>query len=161
MNPAQDNALREHLLELLDARAAHLDFDKAIAGVPPSKRGRVPEGLVWSLWQQLEHMRICQWDIVEFSRNAEHHSPDWPDGYWPASPEPPDELAWDAAVAVLRNDLQAMKDLVTDPQTDLFAKIPHGSGQTILREAMLLADHNAYHLGQFVLTRRLLKIWSD
>jgi hypothetical protein len=106
-------------------------------------------------------MRICQWDIFEFSRNAEHVSPDFPDGYWPVTDGPPDVEAWDKSVEAFRADLQAMVDLVSDPGTDLFAPIRHGDGQTILREALLVADHNAYHLGQLVFLRRCLGAWED
>ena len=114
-----------------------------------------------SPWQLLEHLRICQWDILEFSRDAAHVSPHFPVGYWPDGPSPPDEHAWDRSVEQFRADIQAMKDLVADPSTDLLAVIPWGSGQTILREALLVADHNAYHLGQLVMVRRMLGAWTD
>ena len=106
-------------------------------------------------------MRIAQWDILEFSRNAKHVSPPFPDGYWPDEDAPPDAVAWDRCLAAFRADLQAMQDLVADPSTDLFAPIPHGDGQTILREALLVADHNAYHLGQLVMLRRMLGAWPE
>jgi hypothetical protein len=104
-------------------------------------------------------MRIAQWDILEFSRNPRHVSPEWPSGYWPPTETPPDQKAWNASVKAFQSDLRAMQKLVTDPSTDLFAKIAHGDGQTILREALLVADHNAYHLGQVVQLRRLLDAW--
>src|SRR4029079_18998670 len=107
----------------------------------------------------LEHLRLAQWDILEFSRDPKHVSPKWPEGYWPASPEPPDAGAWEHSVATSRRDLQAMKELVADPRSDLHAPFAHGEGQTMLREALLVADHNAYHLGQMVLVRRLLGCW--
>jgi hypothetical protein len=112
------------------------------------------------LWQLLEHIRIGQWDILEFSRNPKHVSPPWPKGYWPATEVPPSASAWNNSLRKVREDLKAMEELVASPKTDLLAKIPHGSGQTILREALLLADHNAYHVGQMVLLRRLLDAWK-
>lgn len=156
----KDQALRDHLLELLRGRSAHLDFDKAIGGLPAHLRGVRPADLPHSAWELLEHIRIAQWDILEFSRNADHVSPGWPGGYWPESPAPPDAAAWEGSVEAVRRELREMMDLVADPGTDLYAKIPWGDGQTILREAMLVADHNAYHLGQIVLVRRLLGAWS-
>jgi hypothetical protein len=155
-----DRALREHLLYLLKGGGAHLDFETAIAGLPPELRSAKPTGVPHSPWRLLEHMRIAQWDILEFSRNAKHVSPRFPEGYWPADDGPPDDAAWDRSVAGFRADLKAMQDLVADPSTDLFARIPHGDGQTILREALLVADHNAYHLGQLVVVRRALGAWA-
>jgi hypothetical protein len=152
-------ALREHLLYLLRGGGAHLDFDAAIAGLPAPLRGAKAAGVPHSPWRLLEHMRIAQRDILEFSRNPRHVSPPFPDGYWPADDAPPDAAAWDRSVAAFRADLEAMQDLVADPATDLFAPIPHGEGQTILREALLAADHNAYHLGQLVMLRRVLGAW--
>ena len=156
-----DDRLREHLLELLTGGHAHLDFEKAIAGLPPSLRGAKPPGLPHTPWRLVEHMRIAQWDILRFSVDPKHESPEFPDGYWPAGDAPSDPKAWDQSVALFRADLQAMKDLVSDPGTDLFKPISHGRGQTILREALLVADHNAYHLGQLVTVRRLLGAWSE
>lgn len=154
-----DQSLREHLLYLLRGGGAHLSLDEAIEGVPPELRGSKPEGVPHTPWRLLEHMRIAQWDILEFVRNPNHVSPKWPEGYWPEGDGPPDESAWDASVAALRRDLKAMQDLVADPATDLFTPLPHGQGQTVLREALLVADHNAYHMGQMVVVRRALGIW--
>src|SRR5205823_972266 len=154
-------ALREHLLYLLKGGGAHLNFDTAIAGLPAELRGAKPDGIPHSPWRLLEHMRIAQWDILEFSRNPKHVSPRFPDGYWPDGDAPPDGGAWERSVNAFRADLQGMCDLVAHPATDLFAPIPHGDGQTILREALLVADHNAYHLGQLVVVRRLLGCWRD
>ena len=154
-------SLREHLLYLLRGGGAHLDFDRAAAGLPPELQGAKPAGLPHSPWRLLEHMRIAQWDILEFSRNPRHVSPPFPDGYWPKGDAPPDPAAWDRSVAAFRTDLQAMQDLVADPGVDLFAPLPHGEGQTILREALLVADHNSYHLGQLVVVRRLLGAWPE
>jgi hypothetical protein len=155
----KDKALRQHLLYLLKDGGAHLNFDSAIAGLPAKLRGARPRGVPHSPWRLLEHMRIAQWDILEFSRNAKHVSPKFPDGYWPASDAPPSAAAWSKSVKAFRADLKAMRDLVANPRTDLFARIPHGDGQTILREALLVADHNAYHLGQLVAVRRALGAW--
>jgi len=122
-------------------------------------RGKRPKGAEHSPWEILEHLRIAQWDILEFSRNASHESPSWPGGYWPATAAPPDDGAWDKSVRAFRRDQKAVCDLIADPKTDLYARIPHGTGQTILREALLVADHNAYHVGQLILVRRLLGAW--
>jgi uncharacterized damage-inducible protein DinB len=154
---SQDRALRDHLLELLDSRSAHLDFDKAIQDLPPELRGRKAGEGFHTLWQLVEHLRITQWDILDFSRNPDYVALDWPKEYWPETEAPPDGEAWERSVEAFRKDLQAMKDLVADPETDLYAKIPWGDGQTILREAMLVADHNAYHLGQVMAVRKMLE----
>jgi hypothetical protein len=155
----QDQALREHLLYVLKKGDAHLSFDEAIEGLPVELRGARADREPHTPWRLLEHMRIAQWDILEFSRNPHHVSPPFPEGYWPAGDAPPSEAAWDQSVAAFRADLKAMQDLVANPATDLFAPIPHGQGQTILREALLVADHNAYHLGQLVMLRRVLGAW--
>jgi hypothetical protein len=156
----QDQALRDHVLYLLRGGGAHLNFDAAIAALPVKLRGAKPANVPHTPWRLLEHMRIAQWDILEFSRNHKHVSPKFPEGYWPAADAPPDEASWDRSVAAFRADLQAMCDLVSNPATDLFARIPQGEGQTILREALLIADHNAYHLGQLIVVRRALGAWS-
>ena len=156
-----ESVLREHLVNLLSGRGAHVEFDKAVAGLPVALRGKRPRGQSFTLWRLLEHMRIAQWDILEFSHDAKHVSPDWPEGYWPKGDAPPSGKAWNESVSTFRRDLAAMQALVSDPATDLYARIPHGDGQTVLREALLLADHNSYHLGQFVLLRRLLGAWKD
>jgi hypothetical protein len=156
-----ETKLREHLLYLLNGGGAHLNFDATIADLPVELRGARPPHVPHSPWRLLEHLRIAQWDILEYSRNAQHVSPNFPDGYWPKGDAPPDDAAWDRSVAAFRADLKAMCDLVANPATDLFAPIPHGEGQTILREALLVADHNAYHLGQLVIVRRALGAWSD
>ena len=156
-----DEALREHLLYLLRGGGAHLDFEEAIADLPANLRGTKPAGVPFTPWTLLEHLRIAQWDILEFSHDAEHVSPEWPSGYWPEGDAPPDEAAWARSLAAFRSDLKAMAKLVANPKTNLFSKIPHGDGQTILREALLVADHNAYHLGQLVLVRRLLGAWAE
>lgn len=156
----KDRALRDHLLELLRGGSAHLDFDKAIADLPAGLRGVRPEGTPHSIWELVEHLRFTQWDILDFSRNPDYATPNWPEDYWPKTPAPPDDTAWEESVAAFHRDLKAMQDLVADPNTDLYAKIPWGDGQTILREAMLVADHNAYHLGQIVGVRQMLGDWG-
>lgn len=161
MKETQDAALRQHLVDLLRGGSAHAKFDQVIAGIPPKLRASKPAGIPHSPWMLLEHLRIAQWDILEFSRNRKHVSPDWPEGYWP-KPEPrPSATAWDANINKFRQDLKAMEALVKNSKTDLFAKIPWGQGQTILRQALLLADHNAYHQAQLVDVRRLLGIWPE
>ncbi|HSK80827.1 MAG TPA: DinB family protein [Thermoanaerobaculia bacterium] len=156
----KDRALRDHLLELLRCGSAHLDFDKAIADLPANLRGVRPEGSPHSVWELVEHLRFTQWDILDFSRNPDYATPNWPEDYWPKTPAPANDAAWEESVAAFHRDLKAMQDLVADPKTDLYAKIPWGDGQTILREAMLVADHNAYHLGQIVLVRQMLGDWG-
>jgi uncharacterized damage-inducible protein DinB len=157
---AESDALRQHLLDLLRGRNAHADFDASVADFPSRLRGVKPPGAPHTAWQLLEHMRIAQSDILEFSRDAKHKSPPWPEGYWPKTEAPPNAAAWNNSLRSFRADLKAMAKLVADKKTDLFAKIPHGSGQTILRETLLIADHNSYHLGQMVLLRRLLGTWK-
>ena len=155
-----DAALREHLLSLLKGGNAHAGFEAAIKNFSPELRGKRPRGAEHSAWDVLEHLRIAQWDILEFSRNPAHKSPEWPGGYWPSAHAPADDKAWDKSVRAFRRDLKAMCDLVANQATDLYAPIAHGTGQTILREALLVADHNAYHLGEMVLLRRLLGVWK-
>lgn len=154
-----DQALRDHVTELLTSRGAHVDFDAAVEDLPEELYGARPEGQPHSPWQLLEHLRIAQWDILGFSRHPAHVSPQWPDGYWPAADAPESAAAWAASVESFRSDLAAMVELVQDPALDLLDEIPWGEGQTLLREALLLADHNAYHVGQLVTVRRLLGAW--
>ena len=158
---SDDKALRDHLVKLLKGGAAHLDFESAISELPAALRGAKVPGVSHTPWRLLEHLRIAQWDILEFSRNPQHVSPPFPDGYWPPGDAPPRAADWDQSVDAFRADLQAMQDLVSDPATDLFARLPHGDGQTILREALLVADHNAYHLGQLVFLRKALGAWPE
>jgi hypothetical protein len=156
----EDGSLRRLLVDLLKSKSAHIDFEAATADLPAALRGAKPAGAPHSPWQLLEHLRIAQSDILEFSRDRKHVSPKWPEGYWPQADAPPSEAAWEESMNAFRRDLKAMLDLVTDRSTDLFARIPHGEGQTILREALLVADHNAYHVGQLVLLRRVLGAWN-
>ena len=152
-----DDSLRKHVLYLLRGGGAHLSFDDFVNSFPPDLCNRQVEGLPYTPWQVLEHMRIAQCDIVEFSRDGSHVSPEFPKGYWPTSDERGSPNLWQQSVAAFRKDLQRMEALVEDSSTDLHAKIPHGDGQTILREALLIADHNAYHLGVLAVMARILK----
>lgn len=152
-----DQALRDHLLSLLRGANAHITLDDFAAGFPVKACGQRIEGLPYTAWQVLEHIRIAQWDILEFCRDAKHVSPKWPEGYWPKPDELGNEELWEETIVKFRHDLKQMEELVADSSTDLFAKIPHGSGQTILREALLVADHNGYHLGALVVMGRLIR----
>lgn len=155
MNESQ--SLRDHVLYVLRGEGAHVTLDDFVADFPVDLCGRRVAGLPYTAWQVLEHMRIAQWDILEFSRDRKHVSPKWPEGYWP----PPDQTGtpelWQQTVEKFRGDLKEMENLVADSSTDLFAKISHGTGQTILREALLVADHNSYHLGALVVISRILR----
>ena len=159
MKSDHDRSLRQHLIELLKGGGAHAKFDEVIDGIPAKLRGQKPAGMPHSPWMLLEHMRIAQKDILEFSRDPKHVSPDWPQGYWPGTNVQPGAAAWSSSIRNFRRDLKSMQDLVANPKTDLYARIPWGDGQTILREALLMADHNAYHLAQLVDVRRLLGAW--
>ena len=154
-------ALRAQLIDLVDWHDAHADFDAVVTGVPTGLQGARPDGLPHSLWQLLEHMRIAQHDILDFCRNPAYTEMKWPEDYWPGNAAPPSAAAWEVSVGAFKRDRDAMKQLVADPNVDLFARIPHGTGQTYLREVLLIADHNAYHLGQLVATRRQLGIWTE
>ncbi len=153
----QNESLRKHLINLLTKAEAHVDVQSCLREFPPELRGRKPAGAPHTPWQLLEHMRIAQWDILQFSLEAKHKSPKWPDEYWPDSDAPPNDKAWSQSVRQFLNDLDSLCQMVKDPAIDLYAKIPHGEGQTYLREALLVADHNAYHLGQLVLVKRILE----
>src|SRR5579871_3841135 len=133
-----EDALRQHLLDLLNSGHAHADFNAAVSDFPSQLRGQKPKGAPHTAWQLLEHMRIAQWDILEFSRKAKHVSPPWPEGYWPATTAPPEDSAWDKSVKAFRADLATLRRLVKNPKTNLHARIPHGTGQTMLREVLLV-----------------------
>jgi|SRR5215471_13584187 len=152
--------MRSELAKALDWGHAHADFDKAVEGFPPALRGTRVEGLPHSAWEVLEHLRLAQHDILDFSRNPKYKERKWPDDYWPASPQPPDDKAWDKSVAAFRRDRRGMKKMAGDPKVNLAKRIPHGDGQTYLREILLVIDHNAYHVAELVLLRRLLGIWT-
>ena len=154
---ASPDPLRKHLLALLRMEGAHLSFDEAVKGFPIELRGAKPKGAPHTPWQLLEHLRIAQWDILDFSRNPVYQEMKWPDDYWPKTEAPTDAAAWNHSVEQFRRDLKSMEALVSDSSLDLTARIPHGTGQTVLREALLVADHNAYHLGQLVFVRKMLE----
>jgi hypothetical protein len=154
-----DDALREHLRRLLDWEDAHVGFDAAVAGIPVKLRRARPAGLPYSAWQLVEHLRITQHDILDFCRNPEYVELEWPDDYWPSFPAPPSAAAWDRSIRQFRTDRRALQRLATDEALDLVSEIPHGTGQTYLRELVLAADHAAYHVGELVILRRLLGIW--
>ncbi|MGA2388163.1 MAG: DinB family protein [Candidatus Sulfotelmatobacter sp.] len=156
----QVKQLREHLFELLKGGSAHAGYDDAVKDLPEKLRGVKPDGLPHSAWMLLEHLRIAQQDILQFSRNPKYKTPKWPDDYWPKTAAPPSNAAWNKSVQQFRKDLKTMQDLVANPKTDLYARIPWGDGQTILREALLVADHNAYHIAQLIDVRRLLDAWE-
>ena len=161
MKAVNDKALREHLLYLLDGGGAHAKFEDVIKDFPPKLRGQKVSGVPYTAWMVLEHMRIAQWDILEFSRNRKYSAPKWPDEYWPKSEAPPTAGAWSASIKQFQKDLKTMQALVANPKMDLFAPLPWGDGQTVLREALLVADHNAYHVGQLVTLRRVLGAWKE
>ena len=152
--------MKAQLAEALDWGHAHADFDKAVKGFPAELRGRRVHGLPHSAWEILEHLRLAQHDILDFSRNPKYRELKWPDDYWPASPEPPADTAWDRSVAAFKRDRRAIQKMAADPRLNLDRKIPHGGGQTYLREILLVLDHNAYHVGELVQLRRLLGAWK-
>lgn len=159
--PANDAAVREQLVALLKGGSAHVHFADAVEDFPERQRGTFAPGLKHTAWQLLEHSRIAQWDILEFSRNPKHVSPNFPGGYWPKSPMPPSDDAWVNSWKQFQTDLEQMIQLVKNPKTDLCAKIPHGDSQTILREVLVLADHNSYHLAQLIDLRRAFGSWPE
>lgn len=154
-----DRSIRQHLAAVLSWKDAHVDFATAVDGIPPEARGTRPEHVPYSAWQLIEHIRIAQRDILEFCRNPDYQEKTWPDDYWPASPDPPDAAAWDASIRAYQDDRAGLERLAADPMVDPAATIPHGTGQTYLRELLLVADHTAYHLGELVVLRRLLGNW--
>lgn len=157
----KSSPLQQHLVKLLNFEGAHVGYDEAIRGLGPELRGKKMKGFPHTAWQLVEHMRIAQWDILEFSRDSKHVSPKWPDGYWPDSSAPPNEVAWKKSLVAFRHDLDEMKKLVTEAdEQQLYSRSAHGDGQTLLREALLVADHNSYHLGQLVMLRKMLGAWK-
>jgi hypothetical protein len=151
--------LRAQLVRILDWEDAHVGFEAAVADLPPTLRGSRPAGLPHSPWELLEHLRLTQRDILDFCRDPAYVERTWPDDYWPPAPAPPKPEAWEESVEHFQRDREALQRLVADPRLDLFAAIPHGTGQTYLREVLLVADHSAYHMGQLILTRWLLGSW--
>jgi hypothetical protein len=157
---ADDSSLRDHLARLLAWEDAHVSFDKAVADIPSELRGTRPAKVPYSAWELVEHLRITQEDILDFTRNADYQERTWPDNYWPSSAAPPSDAAWDESIRRYRHHRRALQALAADPKLDLAAAIPHGTGQTYLRELILVADHSAYHVGQLVLVRRMLGLWK-
>jgi hypothetical protein len=157
MSSDQIKVLREQLLHAMKGEQSHIGFESAITGFPAELAGAKPDGAPHSAWQLLEHLRIAQHDILEFSRNPGHQSPKWPEGYWPRTATPPNNHAWEASIAAFREDARALEELVGDPNQDLFKPIQGGDGQTLLREALVVAAHNSYHLGQFVYLKKTLR----
>lgn len=160
-NDQKDDSLRKHVLYLLRGGGAHLSFDDFVSSFPPDLCNRQIEGLPYTPWQVLEHMRLAQWDILEFSRDPNHISPEFPKGYWPSPNELGTPALWQKTIEQFQKDLKEMEALVEDEATDLHDPVPHGEGQTILREALLIADHNAYHLGVLAVMSRIVKTGSD
>ncbi|MGH9441955.1 MAG: DinB family protein [Thermoanaerobaculia bacterium] len=156
----KSDPIREQLVRVLSWGDAHVDFDRAIRGVPAKLRGVRRKNLPYSLWQLLEHLRLAQRDILDFCRDPDYRAPKWPDDYWPARPAPPNARAWRNSVAAYRKDRRALERLAADPKVKLASRIPRGSGQTYLREVLLAADHAAYHLGEIIALRRLLGAWD-
>ncbi len=159
--PDPQEALRKQLFTLLQGGEAHAGFDDAIKDFPAELRGSVPDRLPYSAWQLLEHMRIAQRDILNFSAppTGGYHPLKWPDAYWPESPQPPSAQSWDQTIAAIRTDREHFEALIQKPEADLFKPFRWGNGQNLLREALLIADHTAYHLGELIVLRRLLGIW--
>ena len=155
-----DQQVRQQLAKVLDWGDAHPDFRAVVDDFPEDLRGERPPGFVHSAWELLAHMRIALWDIVEFTKDPRHKSPPWPDGYWPPSPAPPQAEAWGQCVESIVDLLEEMRGLILDRHRPLLEPLPRGQGQTLMREALLIADHNAYHLGQLVLLRKALKAWK-
>ena len=156
----RETRLRRQLRDELGASHAHAGFEKAFAGLPPEHRGALVPGQPHTIWRLLEHLRLAQWDILEFSRGPEHRSPRWPEGYWPEADAPADDAEWERALAACRADLAAFCELLDDPRRDLHEPFSWGEGQTLLREALVILDHNAYHVGQVVLLRQILGSWN-
>ncbi len=156
MTSNKTEVLRKQLVNAIGGHESHIDFDSAMEDFPADIRGRKPPGAPHSAWQLLEHMRIAQNDILEFSRNPAHKSPKWPDDYWPNSAAPPDFEAWNNSVRAFQKDSEELDALVQNSHQDLFKRIEHGTGQTLLREALLVANHNSYHLGQLMFLKKML-----
>ena len=154
-----DARLREQLLQLLRGGNAHLTFEQAIERFPLEHINARPPKVTHSPWQLLEHIRIAQWDILEFVRDPDHVSPEWPSGYWPAEDVQADPPAWQTTIESFRADMLALEEMVRDPATDLHTDLPHAEGYTVLREILLVADHNAYHIGEFAILRQVMGTW--
>ncbi len=152
--------IKQQLIKFLKNSEAHAGFSAAVANFPSGKRGVKPPGGTHSAWELLEHLRITQRDILEFSRDPNYVSPEWPKGYWPTTEAPPSDADWDKSIQMFEHDAASMEQLISNPASDLLAPFPHGDGQTLFREALLLLDHNAYHVGELVMLRVLLGVWK-
>ena len=160
MKMNHNDSLRKQLIKLLDWQEAHVNFDAAVEGIPPALQGVRPKGLPYSPWELLEHMRLTQSDILNFCRNPDYKAPKWPAEYWPKTTSAPTPNDWQESITAFRADRQSLQSLIADPTLDLYAEIPHGEGQTYLREVLLVADHSAYHVGELVAVRRLHGLWK-
>ena len=156
-----DDIVRQHVLKLLQGGNAHMTFDQAIDGFPPEAINALPPNVLYSPWHLLEHIRITQWDILEFVRDPDHVSPAWPEGYWPPKGQEADGSRWQDTIQAFRSDMEALEAMVQDPATDLYADLPHAAGYTVLREILLVADHNAYHIGEFTILRQIMGTWAS
>jgi hypothetical protein len=155
-----DHVVREQLLALLRGGNAHMPFDEAVAGFPLAHINDYPPHVPYTPWHLLEHLRIAQWDILKFIRNPAHISPSWPEGYWPPRSAHADAETWVSTITAFQADLHALQELVADPATDLYAALPHAQDYTILREILVVADHNAYHIGEFAILRQVMETWA-
>jgi hypothetical protein len=157
---SSDNIVCEQLLALLRGGNAHMPFDEAVAGFPLAHINDYPPNVPYTPWHLLEHLRIAQWDILEFIRNPAHISPPWPDGYWPPHDARADAAMWASTIAAFQADLNSLQELVADSTTDLYAPLPHARDYNILREILVVADHNAYHIGEFAILRQVMETWA-
>jgi len=156
-----DPAVRDQLLFLLKGGGAHMNLDQAVEDFPAEHINTRPPNVPYSFWHLLEHIRIAQWDILDFIRNADYEYLNWPQDYWPHPDAEADQAQWEATIAAIRSDLSALQAIIEDPATDLYSDLPHAEGYNILREVLLVADHNAYHLGEFAILRQVLDAWPD
>jgi hypothetical protein len=156
----KDKKLRRQIIDMLNGEDAHVSLDNALKGIHEKLLGLKPERIPYSIWQLTEHIRITQWDIVEFSSNPKHISPPWPTGYWPKRETPLDNTEWNESLEKIKADRKKMAALISDPGNDLYKPFNHGKGQTLLREALLILDHTSYHTGEIIVIRRLLNTWS-
>jgi len=150
----------KELEDLLEGGNAHATFDKAVKGVSADLQGKIPRGSAYSIWQLVEHMRIVQWDLLEFSKGPDHQSPPWPEGYWPRNPVPPDAHSFKKTLDSIAADRKAFITLLRKAGENIYTPFPHGDGQSLFREALVLADHNSYHTGEIILLRRILGDWG-
>ena len=160
-NISNETILKHQLVEVITKGNAHASFEEVVEGIPIKHLGAKPGNLPYSIWQLVEHIRITQKDILEFSRNPQHISPEWPDEYWPEQDAPANEQEWLQSLDHIKKDRKAFIDLLNDPSADLYTQYAHGEGQNLLREALLIADHTSYHMGEIIVLRRILNDWND